>query len=103
MGRKSKIKAIKRLAANLPAMTMQAMVTTKLTGSELIETGVKEVNGEPVQYGKSYLRKAIKTVPVDHVKHMKKMYDKHKAQGIMGYVSAIRERDAKLTADANHS
>jgi hypothetical protein len=49
------------------------------------------------------VRKALEPVPVDHVKHMKKMYNKHKVDGIMYYVTAVRERAAKLAADANHS
>jgi hypothetical protein len=47
MGKKSKFKAIRRLAADLPEMTMQAMVTTRLSGSEVLESGVTTVNGQP--------------------------------------------------------
>jgi hypothetical protein len=103
MGKKSKFKAIKRLAAQLPAMTVQSLVTTRLTGAEVLESGVTEVNGHRVWQHGTYIRKSREAVEVNHVEQMKKMYYKHKVAGVRGYVSAVKKRDEELTAaDANH-
>jgi hypothetical protein len=96
MGKKSSYKAIRKVAAALPQMTRQALVTTKLSGQEVIDRGVTEVNGKPVLPGQKYVRKAMEAVPVNHETIMKDMYKKHKHSGVQGYINAVKLREAQL-------
>jgi hypothetical protein len=91
MGKKSKIKQIRRIASQMPVINQKKIVKELVPGSEAIKSGVKEVDGKPVDEHRFYEKKYAVAVPVNHNRQMKKLYNKMGGKGVGLYMSAVQK------------
>lgn len=91
MGKKSKFKKIRRLASELPKMTRASEKVEQVSGAEVIASGVKEINGAPVNPNGHYRKKQPVRAPLNHNKHMKRLYYQQGEKGVQNYVNAVHE------------
>lgn len=98
MGKKSKLKILRKTANQLPVMnTTVTTVEKQIPGLELIKQGVKDVEGQPVNPKAFYNRKSISQRPVNHHKAMKKIYTKAGISGVIEYIDEVRRKcDAQV-------
>lgn len=90
MGKKSKFKAIRRLAAQMPVINKSAVIEVeRVKGSTLIEEGTTEVNGKPVIDHENYKRVKTGPVAINHKRKMKKLYNAHGKKGVGSYLQAV--------------
>jgi hypothetical protein len=61
---------------------------TQITGYELLLSGMKELNGEPIQRWETYPLDVPRTVAVDHSTAMHRIYHRQGKQGLINYVRA---------------
>jgi len=102
MGKKSKLKAIKKMAALMPTIETVKKVGTVVSGSELIEKGVVSIADEsvPVLPNHKYKKQEFKKVPVNHEKEMKRVYNRYGAAGVKQYaIEAARYVERQEKAD----
>lgn len=90
MGKKAKLKKIRRLASQMPVINVQHVQGAPVDGATLIKRGVKEVQGKPVQNLETYREKKAVPVAVNHNRQMKKLYNKHGLGGVAMYAQAVQ-------------
>lgn len=90
MGKKSKLKKIRKIAGNLPVINAGRVHGEKVTGAELYKEGMKEVNGKPIDPDKDYRKKTMVDAPLNHNRKMKKLYNQFGAKGVGMYVAAVQ-------------
>lgn len=104
MGKKSKLKKIRRIASQMPVINVNHIQGSAVNGSELLKRGVKEVAGKPVENLHTYREKKAVPVPVNHNRQMKKLYNKHGVAGVRMYAQAVQRfvkaQQAKKKEDA---
>lgn len=86
----------------MPVEVTQRQVGMKSTGEQLLERGIKEVEGEAVQKKAIYKGMATYQAPVNHLRQMKKAYDKKGVDGVVGYIDGVLER-AEPKKDPNQA
>lgn len=90
MGKKAKLKKIRRLASQMPVINTPQIVRDRIiSGKELITEGVKKVGDNEVQADKSYIRKKVVQVPINHNRKMKRLYNQYGVSGVGAYVQAV--------------
>jgi hypothetical protein len=89
MGKKSKFKKFSRIAASMPIIKTKRVVGSKIDGESLIISGVKEVEGKPVDLKATYRKKELVSAPMNHKKNMKKLYYMHGINGVKNYMQAV--------------
>lgn len=83
MGKKAKLKAIKRLAMNMPAINENSHEKHYMQGKEILEWGtVKEIDGQPIDPEKFYWFNYPVMMIQNNGRRMKKAYLKHGEKGI---------------------
>lgn len=89
MGKASKLKRIRRIANQLPKLQTHQRIGSAVDGIDLIKQGVNIVQGKEVLPAKTYRK--VETIPVqlNHNKVMKRIYNKHGAQGVAGYIKQV--------------
>lgn len=101
MGKKAKLKKIRRIASQMPVVNVAHVQGAVVNGAELLKRGVTEVEGKPVQTLQTYREKTAVAAPVNHNRQMKKLYNKHGVAGVRMYVQAINKFvEAKKEKDA---
>jgi hypothetical protein len=86
MGKKSKLKKIRRIANALPPMHGQKRVGETIFGHELLKAGVEKLSdGTPVDESKRYSRKIDATFQINHHRQMKKLYNKGGESAAVAY------------------
>lgn len=88
MGKAAKFKKIRRLAAQLPELQKNVLVTENIMGSELPE-GTKDVDGKDINKNYNYKSKKVATVNLNHNKMMKRIYNKHGLNAVDSYANAV--------------
>lgn len=98
MGKKAKLKAIRRIATELPEIHVKrAGVPDVILGAELVKKGITKLpNGEYINTEAKYKKGTVVDAPVNHHRQMKKLYNKHGAAGVRSYVAAAERHVAKL-------
>jgi hypothetical protein len=86
MGKKSKHKKIRKIAANLPTIHRRAVIGSQVPGYEITEA---EAQGMEVDPKSIYRRKQEVAVPLNHERKMKQLYQKHGPKGVEMYVRAV--------------
>lgn len=95
MGKKAKLKQIRRLAEQLPVVNIGHVVGELVSGGELIKTGVNKLpSGERVMADQRYRRKETVEVSLNHNRKMKKLYNRYGAAGVQGYMTGIKRHVA---------
>lgn len=93
MGKSAAIKKIRKLASQLPTLTVNQPSLLRMKGSELIEKGIEEITVDevkvPVNGGLMYESKQTIEAPMNHRRNMKKLYNKFGQQGIDEYIKAM--------------
>lgn len=74
----------------MPTINVQHIQGSIVDGSELLKRGVKEVEGKPVGNLHTYREKKAVSVPVNHLRQMKKLYNKHGVEGVRMYAQAVK-------------
>lgn len=91
MGRKAKLKKIRKIAQDLPHLEVIQVQKNNLTGAELKALGVNKVDGKPVDDNVVYGRKEQVNIPMNHERNMKRMYNQFGMSGIDKYVNAANQ------------
>jgi hypothetical protein len=90
MGKAAKFKRLRKLAAQLPQVnTRKTVVSGFQKGIDLLEKGIEEVEGKPVNPIGFYKKTQTISVPVNHHKKMKQFYNKYGSEGVKGYIAAV--------------
>jgi hypothetical protein len=90
MGKKAKLKKIRRLASQMPVIQTETVVTDSVYGFELLRDGIKEVQGKPVDPKQEYRRKKGIPVAVNHNRQMKRLYNQIGLKGVAMYANAVQ-------------
>lgn len=92
MGKKSKLKQIRKIASQLPAIPIQRVVGEPTQGADLIKSGTDKLkDGTLINPDKMYSKKRVVSASLNHTKKMKKMYNKYGLSGVQGYINAVQE------------
>lgn len=91
MGRKAKLKRIRRIAQSMPDIAVKQRVGSVVDGHTLIEDGVNEVEGKEVDPKGQYHKRETINRPMNHERNMKRMYKQFGEKGISSYVQAVNE------------
>lgn len=94
MGKKGKLKQIRKLAAQMPEIKIGHVVGQRITGAELHKGGVETVDGKPVDTDGTYSKREVVQVPLNHNRKMKALYNQHGAAGVHGYMNAVKQHIA---------
>lgn len=98
MGKKAKFKQIRRIASAMPVINTRHIQGNVVTGGELIDKGIKEVKGNPVEYEKNYKEKKVVPSPLNHKRKMKKLYYMNGMNGVRMYMDAVKQYSQKKLA-----
>lgn len=105
MGKKSRLKAVKRIAATLTPLVIGRAIGEKLPGKELIAAGTltTKTGGTEtmIQAGVTYKRIAVKNMPVNHARNLKKLFMKHGQAAVDAYTRKVAEVVAKSKQKQN--
>ena len=93
MGKKSKLKKIRKIAAEMPVIYRKAVIGSLVKGNEVTE----EQLGEPVNPEAIYRQKETKAVPMNHYRRMKALYNKMGPSGVGAYYRAVEDYKVQKT------
>lgn len=83
MGKKAKLKLIKRLANNMPLINQSSHEQHLITGAEILEWGtVKEIDGKPIDPAKKYLWNYPVLMIQNNRRQMKRAFIRNGVKGI---------------------
>jgi len=83
MGKKAKLKAIKKLSFNLPAINRSSIERHWYKGSEILEWGtVKEIDGVSIDPEKDYEYEYPVLMIQNNARRMKRAYQRNGVEGI---------------------
>lgn len=87
MGKKAKLKAIKRLAASIPAINESSVEKHEMLGSEILEWGtIKEIDGKPIDPAKKYIFNYPVLMIQNKERRMKRAFLRNGIAGIKNYM-----------------
>lgn len=89
MGKAAKIKAMRKVARQLPVLNKTIAVGQRVLGKELIYEGIEEVEGKAVVGDKNYRRMIPMEVELNHERKMKELYNKFGLQAVINYANAV--------------
>lgn len=94
MGKKSSHKNLRKLAAELPEITVYRKVGSIIKREEAVERGLKLPDKLP---SNSDVLRMVESVPgpVNHYRNMKRILEKDGSEGVLGYVSAVNRFHAQ--------
>lgn len=98
MGKKAKLKKIRRIAEAMPIINTRRVHATIVTGEELLKKGVKDVKGQEVDPNINYREKKIVSVPLNHNRKMKKLYQMNGMNAVKMYMGAVKQYEEKRNA-----
>lgn len=93
MGKKAKLKKIRRLANSMPVIQTKVIKGSIIKGEEILASAPAgmdtKVNGEPVKADSIYRKKEIVTQALNHNRKMKKLYNQYGPAGVGMYINAV--------------
>lgn len=99
MGKASKFKRIRKIASQMPVIEVTRPLGEKVTGSDVIKSGVKELkDGTAIDPHGNYKRNVPVKVPLNHNKNMKRLYNKGGAAAVGSYIGAVQTHVAHKNA-----
>lgn len=91
MGKKSKLKQLRRIAQQMPQIMTSKPVASTIDGSELIKQGVLKLsNGDEVYPLKTYRQVQGVPTPLNHIRKMKDAYNKGGEKAVNIYIQSVR-------------
>lgn len=106
MGRKSKLKEMRRLAKELPQINQMERVSERLTGAELRNLGIEKTDDDkaiPISDNKLFKRITTRDKPVNHERQLKEQYNKHGVAGVRAYIKAVQDFSKDMLAKGKDS
>lgn len=92
MGKKAKLKAIKRLASSLPWINQSSTELHHLKGSEILEWGtIKEIEGKPIDPGKMYQVHMPVLMIQNNARATKRAYLRNGVAGISHFLNSTHK------------
>lgn len=92
MGKKSKAKEFRRIAAQLPTLHQEAIQKNVVTGHHLLTLGMsKFADGSSVEADKTYMNPEKVLVKVNHARRLRKHVEKFGQAGMIGYVRSVNK------------
>lgn len=95
MGKKAKLKAIRRLANELPKINIPVKHGELVLGKVLIAEGIKQVEDKPVIPDKYYRKFTEEKVPYNHNRKLKDAYNKYGEAGVTKYLQELKAWEEK--------
>jgi hypothetical protein len=87
MGKKAKLKALKRLGNNQPWINEETSELEHLKGSEILSWGtVTEIDGKPIEPEKMYWFRKPVFIVQNKQRRMKRAYLKHGVEGVKNLI-----------------
>jgi len=88
---------LKTVSLAIPPSIEEYDKIVSIKGSELIASGVSEVEGDPVEPRKEYRRNVNRIRPLNHLRRLKKFYTKYGADDFLGeYIKWLRPHHYKM-------
>ena len=91
MGKKAKFKLFRRMAAEMPMVSVNAIIGDKISGKEAMLQGINEIDGLAVNQSSVVIRKKIIEKPLNHNRQMKRLYNQKGEAGVQAYLKAVKE------------
>ncbi len=82
-------------------MTDKMILGERVKGAELLDAGVKEVEGKPVLMNSDYRKKSTIPVPLNHYRKMKNYFKEYGTAGVKGYAEAVIRHAKKNNIPVN--
>lgn len=103
MGKKARMKVMRQIAAQLPAMNSRAYGKSIVSGADLIDKGVTSINvGNTAEArviaDRKYIESNVVPVPVNHARRIRKIHTAMGVEGIKAYVKHINSQMEKQLA-----
>lgn len=89
MGKKSRAKALRKVAGDLPTMMATTQEVHLVLGSELIDQGQTEYNGQPIRPEILYRQYMPVKMAINHYRRLKRAFNRDGAQGAQQYLNTI--------------
>ena len=96
MGKKSSHKNLRKLAAELPEITVYRKIGSLVKRTELTDAEVEHLSKQNIKTDSDIYRK-VESVPgpVNHYRNLKRILEKDGSEGVLGYVSAVNRFHAQ--------
>jgi hypothetical protein len=94
MGKKAKLKAIRKIANTMPDIMTVQMLGEAIIGDMAIKDGIKEIDGNPVDPNNYYRRKTPVQNSLNHNRKMKQLYNQYGAKAVSEYIAAVAQYEA---------
>lgn len=88
--KKAIVKQIAAISEKMPVILRQSYEKHIRTGQELIDDNRTEIAGKPINPAAKYVDPFPVQIAINHKRAMKKLYKKHKAHGVNGYIAAVK-------------
>lgn len=95
MGKKARLKSIRRMVAGLPSISQHTCFKEVVKGEELIKDGIGIINEAPVNAQLEYIKRTAASIEINHARRAKKQYIKHGIVGVQGYLNSVNDFVAK--------
>jgi hypothetical protein len=89
MGKKARIKSIRKIAKELPDVMAHTQEKHFVLGAELIDQGITELNGIPVMPTITYEQMMPVMIATNHARKMKKLFNQYGKFGVLAYIDAV--------------
>ena len=89
---------LRQIAASMPIVMRHTSEKQIMTGEELLQDEIYEVEGEKVDPAKTYVFHAPVQIAINHYRKLKKMYKKHGIPGIKMYCTEIYRIEKSASA-----
>ncbi|MEJ7611365.1 MAG: hypothetical protein WKF88_09340 [Ferruginibacter sp.] len=89
MGKASKFKKLRKLAASLPEVNTKRVIGCEVTGNEVIAQGVDEVNGVEVDENAKYHQRKTIATPMNHNRNLKRNFYRNGMDACAKYATAV--------------
>lgn len=90
MGKKARLKAIKKLANNLPPINQMSTEVHLMTGAEVLEWGtITEIDGQPIDPDKKYTFRHPVLMIQNNRRGMKRAFLKNGPEGVKNFLKSI--------------
>lgn len=87
--RKTKAKAIRKIANQLPQLMTTKIEVKTVTGRALIKSGIEKLGDKEVCEKSNYTQKRKVSTPINHYRKMKKFYQRYGAPGVNAYAKEV--------------
>jgi hypothetical protein len=88
--KKAIVKQIAAISEKMPIVMRDSYERHLVTGQDLLYSERTNVDGKPIDPKQKYFDPFPVQIAINHKRAMKKLYKKHKAAGVQGYINAVK-------------